>query len=150
MSEFFVHHEHINVLLWAARTHTIIGSLTWYYDNPTRMGQLTLDVFDEVGQMLVDANADSVNNAQQPLVAPSAPCEFRFKKPLHTGWSLTELFNALDGYVYQSCNATDWKTSEAYAFCDALRSALICALPGYNNGPWAITPSSEPLRPRTS
>ncbi|WP_062899321.1 hypothetical protein [Mycobacterium avium] len=63
MSAYVVHAEHINVLLWAGRYgfRRPCGNLTWYYDNPTRVNQLTDDNLDQVGQMLVDANTASVN-----------------------------------------------------------------------------------------
>ena len=35
-------------------------------------------------------------------------------------------------------------TSTARAFCEALRHAVIPALPGYTDAPWEITPTSTP------
>jgi hypothetical protein len=54
------------------------------------------------------------------------------------------LLNALHAYTYQSCEHNGWETSQAKAFCDALRDRLISTLPGYNDGPWTITRLSVP------
>ena len=37
-----------------------------------------------------------------------------------------------------------WVTSTARAFCEALRRAVIHALPGYTDAPWEITTTSTP------
>ncbi|WP_156452407.1 hypothetical protein [Mycobacterium gordonae] len=52
MSAFAVEHEHINVLLWAADTFRGPHNLTWYYENPLRIGQLTRDNVDEIDSYL--------------------------------------------------------------------------------------------------
>lgn len=44
----------------------------------------------------------------------------------------------LAGYEYQSCEHPDWDSSDAKRWCDALRHALICALPGYDDAPWIV------------
>jgi hypothetical protein len=145
MSAYVVEAEHINVLLWAAHEafRRPPGNLTWIFDNPIRVHQLTHNNLDEVGQMLVDANTASVNYCyfNNPV---HEPYEYRYTRPLHTTWSIVEVLNALHCYEYQASDPKDWQSTEACAFCRALQNALINALPGYDRGPWAITRISRP------
>jgi hypothetical protein len=145
MSAVIVDHEHIHVLIWAAAKPIAPPNpqLRWLYDNPTRINQLELDGSnrDEIGQMLLDENADSVNHLYGDTAAAG---DYHYQRPQHTEWSLAELLNALDAYTYQACERSDWKRSQAKAFCDALRDRLISELPGYHDGPWTITRQSIP------
>ncbi|MDP2350086.1 MAG: hypothetical protein Q8M74_02905, partial [Chloroflexota bacterium] len=52
--------------------------------------------------------------------------------------SPVETLKALDGFTYQACEHPDWPTSEAAAFCDALRLAVIHRLAGYDAAAWEI------------
>ena len=151
MSAVIVDHEHIHVLIWAASKPIAPPNPTmrWLYDNPTRVGQLERDGSnrDELGQMLLDENADSVNHLYSDTAAAG---DYHYRRPRHTEWSLAELLNALDAYTYQACERSDWKTSQAKAFCDALRDRLISELPGYHAGPWTITARSVPAAVKRS
>lgn len=146
MSACTVHHEHIHVLLWAAaRPVPDCGRLHWYYGNPTRWNQMdgpaTADTRDDIGQMLLDENAASVNYLYNRTDCVGA---YTYRPPQHTDWSSPELLNALRGYQYQSCEHPGWAHSQAKAFCDALQQRLVYTLPGFAGGPWLITPSSAP------
>jgi hypothetical protein len=145
MSAVVVHHEHIHVLIWAASKPIAPTNPTmrWLYDNPTRVNQLEPDGSnrDEIGQILLDENADSVNHLYGDTAAAG---DYRNQRPQHTEWSIAELLNALDAYTYQACERPDWEHSQAKAFCDQLRDRLISELPGYHDGPWTITPRSVP------
>ncbi|WP_204806033.1 hypothetical protein [Mycobacterium riyadhense] len=145
MSAYVVEAEHINVLLWAAHEgfHRPLGNLSWIYDNPIRVKQLTHDNLDQVGQMLVDANTASFNYCHFND-AIHEPYTYRYTRPLHTSWSIVDVLNALHCYEYQSNEPKDWHTSQAHAFCRELQNMLIQALPGYDRGPWAITGISQP------
>ena len=147
MSAFIVHTEHIHTLV-AAGLDADRWPLRWYYDNPTRIGELTPATATEVGQMLLDANIGSVDyrySERNPRI------DYVYRRPRVTGWSIGELLNALHCYEYQACEAPDWKTSQAHEFCRALERALIQQIPGYSVGPWAIDETSSPavttLRP---
>jgi len=151
MSAIALSHEHIHVLLWAAdKFRGIYTNLTWYYDNPSRIGQLRCDNVDEIGQMLIDTNIAAANHRRSPAQAPEPPSEYRYRRPQHTTWSIIEILSALECFVYQCADLADWETSEANAFCRALQDTLIRALPRYNDGPWAITSASVPLQPPQS
>lgn len=151
MSAYVVEAEHINVLLWAARYgyRRAGANLTWAYDNPTRVNQLTEDNLDQVGQMLVDANTASVNHCyfDNPV---HEPYEYRYTRPLHTSWSIVEVLKALHCYEYQTCEPGDWQHTEAHAFCRELQNALVSALSGYDHAPWGITRLSVPTAHRAA
>jgi hypothetical protein len=53
----------------------------------------------------------------------------------------------LAGFEYQACELPGWVGSEAGRFVDALRHALIRALPGYSDGPWTVDDTPEPPAP---
>ncbi|MDQ1246119.1 MAG: hypothetical protein QG597_486 [Actinomycetota bacterium] len=142
MSAFIVDPEHIHVLLSAGLRYRYYQMpLSWCWDNPTRQGQLTVETVDQVGDMLTEANIASVNHRygeDNPLGG------YRYQSPRQAGWSIGELLHALDCYEHQSCERDDWQSTEAHAFCQALRTQLITALPGYDSGPWSITARSVP------
>jgi hypothetical protein len=130
-------------LIWAGLTRPpYFGGFSWYYGNPTRAGSLSRDTADEVGQMLCDANAASVTHRyrQTGLIRT----EYRYRTPRHTAWSVPELLKALGCFEYQACEVPDWPASEAHAFCRALQDLLIHRLPGYSEGPWAISATDVP------
>jgi hypothetical protein len=143
MSAYLVGPEHISILLWAGheRFHRPGHKLTWEFDNPTRVHQLTEDNLTQVGQMLVDANNASVNYRYSESLQPY---EYRYARPRFTSWSLVEILKTLECYEYHASERRDWPTSEAYAFCRALQTQLGQAIPGYDSAPWGITAASRP------
>ncbi|ETZ55267.1 hypothetical protein MAHJHV58_31790 [Mycobacterium avium subsp. hominissuis] len=145
MSAYVVEAEHINVLLWAGRYafRRHCGNLTWTYDNPSRVNQLTDHNLNQVGQMLVDANTASVNHCyfDNPIHEPYL---YRYTTPLRTDWTVVAVLKALQCYEYQSSDPKDWESSQAHAFCRELQNLLIQALPGYDRSPWAITRTARP------
>ena len=141
MSAFIVDPEHIHVLIWAGLRHHRGWELRWYYDNPTRVGVLTGDTVDTVGQMLLDANTASVNARYREDTEAG---DYRWRTPRSTGWTPVEVIKALQCYIYQSCEVPDWDGSQAERFCDSLLDALISALPGYAAAPWTITTTATP------
>lgn len=155
MSAFTVHPEHIRTLVWAGLQYTRPGSpMTWPvtdFDNATspetvqssfgrHYRQLTRDTAEVVGQILLDENVRSVNyrySEDERFVYDHAT-------PASTRWTPVEILSAIDCYEYQACETPEWSTSEAHAICVALRHILVRTLPGYENGPWEITPDSQP------
>lgn len=100
---------------------------------------------DIIGRMLIAENIRSVQyryrgEAVETLPGPcdkSSLLDYRYTR----GRALTiiEGLAALDGYDYQTCECPDWRTTEAYAFVEQLRSRLIGCLPGYDEaGTWSI------------
>lgn len=118
-----------------------------------RRRELTPETADRVGAMLIAQNERSVdfrydgrnNMIQVPYHfergGPYVNIIGRFPDGWH--WSRVPVapapvLKSLDCYEYQACETPDWKDTEARAFCEALRSAAIERLPGYDGGPWGI------------
>lgn len=142
MSAFVVHPEHINVLLWAGLKDPRQGALRWEHMRPTNSTELQTETASEIGQILLNANVESVNHTYTAEV--TAPTPYTYRPPRHREWTNVELLNALHCYRYQSSDHPDWEGSQAQAFCHALEQRLIHRLPGYSEGPWAIGPESIP------
>ena len=153
MSAYLVDPEHIHVLLHAA-VYRWPGQvdLAWpTTETPSAVNavedrhwaivrRLTSSTMDVVGQLLVDANAASVNHRYEENNA----YVYSWQRLRHTDWSPVELLSAIAGYEYQACEAPDWATSEAHEFCVRLRQVVIQRLPGWDAGPWTITRDSTP------
>jgi hypothetical protein len=150
MSAFEVETVHIDVLVSAAlqmdRYHE---TLSWYWGNPSRMTRLELENAGQVGAMLVAENRRSVNfrYSEDELEEP-----YEFTQIVGT-FDPVKVLGALSCYEYQACECDDWTETEAYAFCVALRSKLIHALPGYQDAPWTVTDAAQvtigaPMRAR--
>ena len=150
MSAYLVGPEHINVLLWAAhkafRRHPY--NLTWTFDNPIRVHQLTDANLDEVGQMLVDANNASVNHRYGESLEPY---EYRYTQPRShhlVGRRSAQGLAVLRVSLLRA--PKNWPTTEAYAFCRELQNMLIQALHGYDRAPWGIRSITQPAAQRSA
>ena len=154
MSAFVVDQEHIRTLVWAGLHYSHPATLCWPIEDPentptpegieTLFGQtirrLDKDTASTVGQILLSENARSVNyryDEDEHFV-------YDHGAPAHTAWAPVELLHALACYEYQACETPGWHRSEARAICDALRATLVRCLPGYDEGPWEITPEDLP------
>ncbi len=107
MSAVIVNHEHIHVLIWAASKPIAPPNPTmrWLYDNPTRVNQVEADGSnrDEIGQILLDENSDSVNHLYSHTAAAG---DYNYQRPQHTEWSI-EPPRVWCTPVYW-CAASDW------------------------------------------
>jgi hypothetical protein len=149
MSAFIVHREHISVPIWAGLQRVgHSGPLRWHFDNPTDIRELTPGNATQVGRMLLDENTASVNHLYTERHDISS--SYTYRHPRQIGWSSSELLNALHCYQHQACAHPGWGSSEAHAFCRALQQRLIHRLPGYTDGPWAISKTSTPAAHRRS
>ncbi|WCA42335.1 hypothetical protein [Actinomyces oris] len=140
MSVFIVSPEHINVLLDAALRYTDNIGMTVYTSNSQA---LTIDRTnrDKVGQMLLDTNAASAGARHQE---DTELYIYSYATPARFDWEAIDILKAISCYEYQANEAPGWDTSTARAFCEALRRAVIPALPGYADAPWEITTTSTP------
>lgn len=141
MSAWVVEQEHIRVLIWAGLKFRFFvdQELKWYHDKAWH--SLTESNASVIGKMLLKTNVDSVNFRYDEK---SRTPTYKHRKPIHTSWSVGEIFKSIDCYTYQSCERDDWKDSEALAFCNALKDVLISKVPGYQDGPWGIGPDTVP------
>lgn len=160
MSAWVVSQAHINAMVSAGlRRGTVQGcKLSWYHDGERH--ELTRVNADQVGSMLLGENIRSVGfrysdspvddlpgryvTAELPgfdveIRAPEYLAPFTYKHTLKDDHRKpVEILKAIDCFEYQACETDDWRDSEAYAFCQALRSRMIDALPGYDDAPWGI------------
>lgn len=145
MSAFLVDPEHINVLIHAGMDRQYgakYGAMSWYFGNPLDRQQLLCENADAVGQMLLDANAASVNCRY----AEENSYVYSYIRPQAIDWAPVELLKAIACYEYQSCEVRDWQGSAAWAFCQSLTKSIIRALPGWDGADtWEITIHSRPL-----
>ena len=104
--------------------------------------ELTFETADRTGQMLMRENRLSVDHRYNETEIEEV---YAFEHWLHVGKvNPVVILKALACYEYQSCEHPGWKTSEAHAYCEALRGEMIRALPGFDEGPgWEITKRSE-------
>lgn len=111
-----------------------------------RRRELSQDHADEVGRMLWAENQESVNHRYDDEEIE----EIYFYK-CHPDYEIRHAVNpietlkALSCYEYQTCEHPEWENSEAFTFCEALRSAAIRALPGYEEAEWGAPVA--PTRP---
>ena len=126
MSAYIVEESHIRFLVQSALTLS---------HNGMRFGsrRVTDETADAVGQMLWDENAKSVN-ARYPRDSQTVGTYTHHycNLPVRS----VEVLKALDCYEYQSCEHDGWESSDAHAFCKALRATATAFLPGYNDAPW--------------
>ena len=143
MSAYLVGNEHIQVLIDAGLHDMARNPLTWYV-NHVRY-ELNETTADRVGQVLSAENLKSVTyrypgNANQDPVPVFKTRLFSLRIKTRDALALllvkrlepVFVLKAIDCYEYQSCEHDGWETSEAKAFCVALRSKMIMDLPGYD------------------
>lgn len=121
-----------------------------------RRRELTYLTADEVGRMLWGECARSVMY-RYPDIADGGdwpgPADFETEQVM--GYTFQRLpgvvdpvvvLKALSCYEYQSCEHPEWRSSEAWQFCNALRDAMVDKLPGYEKAPWGIDDRSVFVR----
>ena len=140
MSAYIVSNAHIDALITFGLQDRHGGhELRWFHegDGPDPWHTLELGNASEVGRMLLLENHRSV------AYRYSEPVELVTYEYVRAGWAVgridpVKILGALYCFEYQSCECDDWKQSEAFAFCDALRHRAIHKLPGYDAGPWDV------------
>jgi hypothetical protein len=145
MSAWMVDFEHVNVLVWAGlKPRQDYGyEMTWYWGNPTQAGKLDHTTATEVGEMLVRANVESLRARYGDEDLDHLVDAYEYRRPRFTDWSHAEVLKAINCYEYQACEVPGWRDTQAAIFCDALRGAIIRALPGYETAPWRIDRSTQ-------
>jgi len=110
------------------------GYEAWAIDAQSRYHDARQDTPDRLGQMLWGENHRSVNHRyQENHIEPLYSYQ-----PLPGEPDPVIVIKAISCYEYQTCEHEGWETSEAHAFCKALRNKMINALPGYDAAPWGI------------
>lgn len=153
MSAYIVSKAHIDAMVSAAgevifQDHA--SGLTWYHEGEryeVSYGDRIMGTL--AGQMLWTANLKSINcrypdTIDMPSNCPG-PNDFKGPETIEAyvfkptpRLSPVAVLKAVDCYVYQSCEDPEFYSSEAYAFCEALRHKMTRQLPGYDDAPWEI------------
>lgn len=168
MSAFIVSAAHIQALVAAGLHDQSHGPLRWAwepieddaeraasYERGMAQGpaslprylrtvhELTDETAQSVGQLLWAQNYTSVNHryAEHEEVPV-------FRHVLRPAPMPVVALKLLACYEYQSCEDPGWRSSQAHAFCDALRRRLCQELPGWDEAPWDVDSYEEALRPR--
>lgn len=97
---------------------------------------LTRETANQVGAMLWAENRRSVNHRYAEDEIEPGP--YVYARPRNDGYGPVAILKAIDCYEYQACEHPEWERSEAHAFCQALRKAMIHGLPGYEGAAWEI------------
>jgi hypothetical protein len=150
MSAYIVEREHIDVLVAAAIQESggrwgefrwwvpdeAGGFKSWHLLDPKGWGGERPEEErgpDKVGVMLWEENHKSVESRYGEVLA-RPPYNYR---PVGFRLTIGQVFKAVDGYSYQSCEHDGWYKSEAYQFCKSLRKAYCNRVGGYEKAPWA-------------
>jgi hypothetical protein len=133
MSAFVVNEYHLHRLIATGMDGPTDKAKAWGWN----ARDFNKDGPDVTGQMLHDANVRSVNHRYPYHDAEQEqPYTFAIWTP---PMSSVEALKALACYEYQSCEPPEWMGSPAQEWCERLRSAIIDALPGYDDAPWEQT-----------
>jgi hypothetical protein len=137
MSAFTVSNKHISALLNFYASQKPYASPQWLHslakpgEFPTQFDDKS--ILTEIGQVLVNENYRSVNHRYHEQTAA-----FDFKLQDTDAYKPVDVLSLLDCYDYQSCETDDYYKTPAADVINAIRKAAIKALPGWEDGPWAI------------
>jgi hypothetical protein len=162
VSAFVVNKEHIDALVSVALTGPAgLAVEPGYWPRPFRYyagrGETVAEMQDlrrdvrlegatDLGRMLWGTNALSVRKRYPDLYDGGdypGPVgftlrwvdDYRYVRP-RVQPTAVEALKLVDCFEYQSCEFHGWFEHPARYFCDALRSMLIYALPGYQEAAW--------------
>lgn len=154
MSAYVVDHDHIDAILTVATGWNVdcrwvtgedIDEQDWRSHVYRGIGYGTgRSELTPVGRMLLTENVRSVAYRYPGCDADQLPgsigqtvdgYEFRRVPYPEYDFGPVDGLSLLSCYEYQSCEHPDWRRSEAWRFCQSLRSALISVLPGYDAAP---------------
>lgn len=131
MSAWIVYPDHISYLVAGALELAPDGFLIFGNDR-----LLTPDTKDAIGQLLMDENVRSVRyryerDTFEELPGPvdkSGILAYHHIE-LDLPFDPIVLLKQIDCYAYQTCECPDWLTTDAYAFCQVVRTLAETKLP---------------------
>ena len=134
VSAYVVSDEHIRALVEAGLWFGEQERFRWYWRGERRA--VSADNASAVGSMLLAENVRSVNyrygEEREAVVYAHQVAPVR--NDTHA-----QVLKAIACYEYQACETGAWKDTEAAAYCEMLRQAVIRDLPGYDAAAWEIT-----------
>lgn len=158
MSAWIVDKTTIDLLITAGLArHAMAGVMRWRVpphdqrqpatSDGTRPGELNRTTADAVGSMLWAENYASVLHLYPEDEADGlpGPAAFAGEETLTYEWEAVPgtldpvvVLASIACYEYQSCEHDGWHTSQAHAFCLALKNHMIRQLPGFSDAPWGL------------
>jgi len=148
MSAYVVDPAHVSYLLQAAITRNRPYGI--YYGAWDSQDRERIDEHNasRIGSDLMRENIASVmsrylnsghDDLPGPITTPAA-IDYTYRHSPYANLDPVNVLKAISGYEYQSCEHPEWETSNAKAFCDRLRLAMIDNLAGYDESPyWSVT-----------
>lgn len=133
MSAFIVSQDHIRYLITAAYDYTRGGYISFHHQGE----RLEYTEPNELGRMLWDENAASVNYRYDETYAPDGYLHRRSPVPITS----VQVLKAIACYRYQSCEHDAWDTSAAKSFTTWLTHEAHQHMPGYDEAAWEIDDS---------
>lgn len=145
MSAHALDNRDVDALLTAGLKEKDTGPLRWWWDNPTREGELTYETAHEVGAMLLAENWRALNYLHNADETPPAYRYTRYTGPLYP----LRAIKLAEYCRYQCDDHPGWENSEAQAFITKLIGRLISQLPGYWDEPWGMSDTDRLTVPDT-
>lgn len=141
MSAFQLPETHIGAIAkWAIRNNRG-AALRCYWNGASRQYY-----FEEICAVLAHECYRSVRSRYPvgplpgPISAEDGPVVFTLTQSQYATLEPVDVLKACASYGYQSCETEDYDESEAYALVEAIKSAAIHALPGFEASPaWEIS-----------
>lgn len=143
--------EQIRVMLAAGLDHSILDDSTRvapadsYVAWPTPDGGvrvLSKCNVTEIGQMLLDANTDSVNRRYGDDLVPEV---YTHARPRKRGWTPQAILKACASYEYNTSEVTGGDLSEALLMVAGLRRSMVDLIPSVDQcGVWTIDEDTDP------
>ncbi len=151
MSAFIVDLNHINYLINAA-LETGEGYRTFRYYHDGQWHDVEEASATDCGQMLLDENIRSVGHRYDsedsvPEQLPGSLDEVYAHDWNHyDGYQPGQVFKSIRCLNYQSCEHPSWEDSAAYAFLQALITATIDRVPGFESAEWGAPERNLSIR----
>ena len=148
MSAYLCDKNHFVYLVAAAMSHNIARhTVSWHWGaGATQRGELRCADFEtaaDVANMLIRENLASVSfryagDKTSDTLPSAGDCSAVTVADFHTFYEFVpvQVLKAINCLDYQSCEHDGWRASEARAFLNALQSAAIHSLPGYEAADW--------------
>jgi hypothetical protein len=137
MSAFQCSNYHISCIVHFALAKSLFRNRSPFSYWPGEGGHRKTPSAMELGQLLVNANAESVAYRYREEAQKIAFGPHEFYQPI----SAIQCLAAISCLVYQSCERDDWYQSEAKHALDAIKDLAINCLDGYDKADaWELRP----------
>jgi hypothetical protein len=135
MSAYVVSDNHIHLLLDAAFLSVTQNhrNIFRYIDHTGQMHEVTETSYDDNGKLIIEANVFGQTLVNENYASVNArynehtePHTYHYRaRSVHAKIDAPRVLAAISGYEYQCCERAEWFSSQAHAFCNALRSDIV-------------------------